>query len=183
MLPALLDGSLVRLGAMHTSDAAIWARWQQDGEFMRLLDANPAFPRSDAQLADYIREGQRGREHFLFAIRDAPTEDLIGFIELGDVMWSNRNAWLSIGIGEPEYRGRGCGEEAMRLVLRFAFHELNLRRIQLTVFSYNIPAIRLYEKLGFRREGAHREFLERDGQLFDMFLYGLLRREWEAMRS
>jgi RimJ/RimL family protein N-acetyltransferase len=68
----------------------------------------------------------------------------------------------------------------MRLLLQFAFGELNLRRVQLTVFSYNTAAIRLYEKLCFQREGTFREFLQRDGQLYDMYLYGLLRREWEA---
>ncbi len=56
-----------------------------------------------------------------------------------------------------------------------------LRRVQLTVFSYNERAIALYEKLGFRREGAFREFLQRDGKQYDMYLYGLLRREWEAL--
>ncbi len=68
----------------------------------------------------------------------------------------------------------------MRLLLTFAFDELNLHRVQLTVFSYNRPAIALYEKLGFQREGTFREFLQRDGRRHDMFLYGLLRREWQA---
>ncbi len=46
------------------------------------------------------------------------------------------------------------------------------------MFEYNERAIALYEKLGFRREGVYREFLSRDGQRYDMYLYGLLRREW-----
>ena len=70
--------------------------------------------------------------------------------------------------------------EALRLMLRFAFHELNLHRLQLTVFAYNEAAIRLYERLGFQREGAFREYLLRDGKRYDMLLYGLLAREWEA---
>ena len=52
--------------------------------------------------------------------------------------------------------------------------------MQLTVFAYNERAIALYEKLGFVREGVYREFLARDGVRYDMYLYGLLRREWEA---
>ncbi|MDW2877477.1 MULTISPECIES: GNAT family N-acetyltransferase [Bacillaceae] len=56
---------------------------------------------------------------------------------------------------------------------------MNLHRLQLTVFSYNSRAIRLYEKFGFKKEGAFREFMERNGQRYDMFLYGLLRREWQ----
>ena len=45
--------------------------------------------------------------------------------------------------------------------------------------SYNERAIALYEKLGFQREGVHREHLQRDGRRYDMYLYGLLRSEWE----
>jgi len=87
-------------------------------------------------------------------------------------------AWLSIGIGEAEARGKGYGYDAMRLALNFAFNELNLHRIQLTVFSYNAAALALYNKLGFTHEGTYREFLRRDGQRHDMLLYGLLRDEW-----
>ncbi len=65
------------------------------------------------------------------------------------------------------------------LILKYGFNELNLHRIQLTVFEYNERGIALYEKLGFRREGVFREFMLREGRRYDMYLYGLLRREWE----
>jgi RimJ/RimL family protein N-acetyltransferase len=52
--------------------------------------------------------------------------------------------------------------------------------VQLTVFSYNLRAIALYEKIGFKREGVYRECLHRDGRRHDMILYGILRPEWEA---
>jgi RimJ/RimL family protein N-acetyltransferase len=63
-------------------------------------------------------------------------------------------------------------------MLDFAFRELNLHRVQLTVFAYNTAALALYEKLGFTREGIHREALHREGQRYDMILFGILRREW-----
>jgi RimJ/RimL family protein N-acetyltransferase len=87
-------------------------------------------------------------------------------------------AWLAIAIG-PDTWDQGYGQEALGLLVDFAFRELNLYRIQLTVFAYNARAIRVYEKLGFRREGVFRAFLERDGQRHDMLLYGLLRPEWQ----
>jgi RimJ/RimL family protein N-acetyltransferase len=71
----------------------------------------------------------------------------------------------------------------MLLILRFAFHELNLHRVQLTVFEYNARAIALYERLGFRREGTYRETLLRDGKRFDMYLYGMLSHEWAELQS
>ena len=88
-----------------------------------------------------------------------------------------------MGIGNREQWGKGYGREAMDLVLKYGFDELNLHRIQLTVFEYNERAIALYEKLGFRREGVFREFMQREGQRYDMYLYGLLRREWAALRA
>lgn len=51
------------------------------------------------------------------------------------------------------------------------------------MFSYNERAIALYEKLGFQREGIYREFLQRHGKRFDMYLYGILRREWQLKLS
>jgi RimJ/RimL family protein N-acetyltransferase len=68
----------------------------------------------------------------------------------------------------------------MTLALNFAFEELNMHRVQLTVFQYNERAVALYEKLGFQKEGVYREFLHRDGKRYDMYLYGLLRSEWES---
>ena len=102
----------------------------------------------------------------------------MGFIEIDGILWTHGAGWLGIGIGEREHWGQGIGGEAMRLALNFAFNELNLHRIQLTVFAYNERAIALYEKLGFVREGVYREALHRDGQRYDMILYGLLRREY-----
>ena len=49
--------------------------------------------------------------------------------------------------------------------------------------SSNERAIALYEKAGFRREGVFREFGQRDGRRYDMYLYGLLRPEWEQRRA
>lgn len=97
-------------------------------------------------------------------------------------MWTHQVGWVSVAFGDRANWGKGYGSEAMRVALAFAFHELNLHRVQLTVFSYNERAIALYEKLGFQRDGTLREFLQRDGRRYDMYLYGLLRREWEAMQ-
>lgn len=180
-LSTLLEGAHVRLTSLGPADAPIIARWQQDNDYLRHLDANAAFPRNESQIAEWMRDGQRGRENFLFGIRTVFNDDLIGFLELGEVMWTHRSTWLALGIGEREQRGKGYGYEAMTLALDFVFRELNLHRVQLTVFGYNEAAIRLYEKLGFTREGVYREFLERDGQRYDMYLYGILRREWEAI--
>jgi RimJ/RimL family protein N-acetyltransferase len=108
---------------------------------------------------------------------------MIGAIDLDSIHWNNGSAWLGIAIGDPVNRGLGYGSEAMHMVLRFAFDELNLHRVQLTVFAYNLHAIRLYERLGFVQEGVWREALHRDGQRWDVLHYALLRHEWRGSRG
>jgi len=175
-----LRGERLRLTALRTEDVPALARWWADGAFLRLFDADPAYPLNEKQLADKVEEWRKEPGTFMFAARPLDDERMVAFVELDGIVWSQRNAWLSIAIGDPADQGQGYGAEALRLLLRFAFDELNLYRVQLTVFSYNLRAIRLYEKLGFRHEGTFREFVQRDGARHDMLLYGLLRHEWEA---
>ena len=148
---------------------------------MRFFDSTPAMPRTEQQMKDWLEKEQKNSQrNFLFGIRLIESNNLIGIIELDGVRWTHRAGHLGIAIGKPEHRNKGWGAEATRLLLDFAFDELSLHRVELTVFSYNEPAIHLYEKLGFTKDGAHREHLQRGGQRYDMLVYSMLDREWRA---
>jgi RimJ/RimL family protein N-acetyltransferase len=175
----LLRGEKVRLDAVTSSDLPAITRWWADPDFLRLYNTAPAVPRNEDQLSRRLDLSQTSNEVFLFAVRLLEDDEIIGMLEFDGVDWSHRTTFVSIGLGEARHRGQGYGADAMRVGLRFAFHELNLHRVCLTVFAYNTQAIALYERLGFAREGVYREHIERDGQRYDMYLYGLLRREWE----
>jgi len=174
----LLCGRHVRLSAMTQDDLETVARWYEDADFLRLYDSHPAYPKPKESLKKWLEERQEASDEFLFAVRLVGSDELVGMVSIDGIEWSNRAGWLSVGIGDPANWSRGFGSEAAELVLEFAFLELNLHRVTLTVFRYNERAIALYEKLGFRHEGAFRDFGERDGKRYDMLLYGLLRPEW-----
>lgn len=176
----MLHGSRIRLTALTTNDLPEIARWDEDAGFGRMFDARPAAPRAASTLESWLEDYSRSNNGFLFAIRPLHSDELLGITALEGILWPHAHAWLSIAIGDPARQGQGYGAEALGLALQFAFQELNLHRVQLTVFSYNQRAIALYEKLGFRREGTYREHLQRDGQRYDMYLYGMLRPEWLA---
>ena len=178
--PTLLRSSRIRLTALTQSDLPTVIQWHQNPEFLRLFDTLPAYPRTEEAMAQWLDDTHKSTDAFLFAIRSLDNDELIGYVELDGILWTHRVSGVSIAIGEAKQWGQGYGYEVMQLVLQFAFDELNLHRIQLTVFSYNERAIALYEKLGFQREGVHREHLQRDGRRYDMYLYGLLRSEWEG---
>lgn len=86
---------------------------------------------------------------------------------------------MAIGIGDPNFRGKGYGTDALQLILRYGFNELNLHRIGLDVISYNKSAIRAYQKVGFQVEGTMRESVLRDGQQYDRILVSILRNEYQ----
>ncbi len=181
--PRLLQGERVRLTAVTPGDLPTIAGWHEDADFLRLYAADPAYPKNADQLKTWIEEQQKATDGFLFAVRLRDGDGILGMVGFDGILWPHRTAWTSIAIGGRANWGKGYGREAMELALTFAFDELNLYRVQLTVFSYNARAMALYEGLGFRREGVCREFLERDGHRYDMILYGLLSREWRERQG
>ena len=178
----LLTGRLVRLAAFDPeTDAEIVARWSQDTEYHRLGDNDAAYP----QLVKWVRERleRHSDRGFGFAIRTLSDDRLIGDIGVWIESWPHGEGWAGIGIGERDFWGNGYGTDAMCLMLRFAFGELNLRRVTLGVYAYNPRAIRSYEKAGFRREGMVRGDCQRDGQRWDTVFMGILREEWAAIND
>ncbi|SFA79521.1 MULTISPECIES: GNAT family N-acetyltransferase [unclassified Bacillus (in: firmicutes)] len=173
---SMLNGNRIYLDGLVKKDVSSFMKWQKKDSLMRNYDALPFTPKSETEWEKWIEDN--GTNQFKFAIRNKENDDLLGHAAIDGILWSHRTAWVSIFIGEENLHGQGFGSEAMERVLEFAFCELNLHRLQLTVFSYNARAIALYEKLGFKKEGTYREFLERDLQRHDMFLYGLLKHEW-----
>jgi RimJ/RimL family protein N-acetyltransferase len=182
MLKDLLTGQLVRLTRMTEADTDALLTWFDNEHFSRNIDSRPMFVESKKSIEERVKEAESKNSLFVFGIRTLEENTLVGLVELGDIQWNHGNGWLAIGIA-PESQGRGYGRDAMQCIIRFGFEELNLHRVQLTVFEHNPNAIKLYESLGFQREGAWREFLHRQGQRYDMYLYGLLRREWVGNSS
>ena len=182
----LLQGELVRLVAANAEkDAERFAQWSRDSEYARQLDSEPALPPSAKRAKEDIQKWMENESpnNFGFMIRTLADDRLIGFIGLDGIRWTHGDTFVGIGIGDPEYRGNGYGTDAMRVILRYAFTELNLHRVSLNVFEYNPRAIRSYEKVGFVVEGRQRQFLNRDGRRWDLIYMGLLRTDWEKRNT
>jgi RimJ/RimL family protein N-acetyltransferase len=177
----LLKGRLVRLSAVDPRVLGqAYSHWNRDSEFKRLLDTDPARLYSSAgvkQRLEKTLEKDSSTFHF-FAIHALEDDSLLGDITLEVHNWGARDAFMGIGLGERGSWGKGYGTDAINLILRFAFTELNLRRVSLTVFEYNPRAIRCYEKAGFQHEGCVRGGVNREGQHWDELYMGLIREEW-----
>lgn len=182
----LFRGELVRLTAEEPELLGkTFSSWDRDSEFRRLLDDEPPCLWSAKKIKEWFeKDSYEGDESGLsFCIRTLQEDCLIGFIGLWDIEWSHGDAEVGIGIGDRERWGKGYGTDAMRVILRYGFTELNLERITLGVFGYNGRAIRSYEKAGFTVEVRMRQALYRDGSRADIVFMGILRDEWQALNG
>ncbi len=180
-----LQGERLRLAAIDLDqDLPTVATWSRDSEFLRLLHTGVARQSTLRELREWIEEDigvdEPKQAGYFFVARRLADDRLLGTLDLIIPEWTHRDAWIGIGLGDRATWGQGYGREAMRLLLRFAFMELSLFRVTLSVFSYNLRAIHVYEQLGFVHEGTQRERLRRDDQRHDLLLMGLLRSEWQA---
>ena len=180
VIGSLFTGKLVMLGVLGKESAALMQQWDSDAEYSRQLHGRGIRLMSIAQTEqEIVHDVTESPDEFYFGIYSLADKQLIGSCAI-EPIWSHRNAWVAIGIGDRAYRGRGYGTDAMRLLIGFGFRELDLHRITLGVFSYNTRAIRSYEKAGFTREVVRRAALYRDGQRHDELTMGILRREWDV---
>ena len=103
---------------------------------------------------------------------------LAGHISLHDIDHLNRHAFLGILIGLEEYRSKGYGAEAIRLLLNYGFNTLNLHNIMLSVHADNPRGISCFKKAGFQESGRRREWLFKDGKYIDIIYMDILAREF-----
>jgi RimJ/RimL family protein N-acetyltransferase len=186
MIDDLFRGKLVRLAAGDPQlIAEAFSPWQRDSEYFRLLSSEASFPYSVRAIKTWIEKDlEKDPPPFsMFLIRTLEDDRLIGDIGLDSVRNGHGDTFVGIGIGEREYWGKGYGTDAMRIVLRYAFTELNLHRVSLDVFEYNPRALHSYEKAGFKHEGRARGVLHRAGRRWDLIFMGILREEWEAQQT
>ena len=179
----LFEGQDIRFGPIdHETHPAIESRWTHDAEFMRLMELKPARPLSPAMVkAQYEaieREMDEEGNLFHFTILAREDDRLIGKALIEYVDWANGNGYIRLGIGEPEFRRRGFGSQALHLLLRYAFDELDLFRVTAVVPAFNEGALRLLQKFDFMDEARRRDALYYDGKFWDVIGFGLLNTEW-----
>lgn len=173
----VITGEQVYLSDPRPGDAETLAALQWNNDLIRMLSWDTYTPYSLEQWEEFLGSSD-GKERFLFCIRLRKDDTFIGYTSISEIQVKNRGAEASIAIIDAEHRGKGYGLDAMETLLRYAFMELGLHKIRLSVNANNLPAVRTYERVGFVREGVDREALYQDNQWLDIWNYGLLKREW-----
>jgi len=179
----MFDGKKVRLRAYRKEDIPQALEYINDPEVKRNLVIGVPFPLRLEDEEKFYNDLGSFKDNYSFAIETLDGSNYIGGCGMNQVDWKNRYAVVGIFIGDEQYRGKGYGSDAMRILLRFIFDEMNMNRVKLFVFSFNQRAIKSYLKCGFKQEGTQRQEMFRDGQYHDTIVMGILRSEWEKLNN
>lgn len=80
---------------------------------------------------------------------------------------------------EKDQLGKGYGSEAIKVLQKFVFEELNLNRLELEVYEYNERAYKSYVKCGFKEEGRYRNKIYKKGKYWDVICMSILKDEFD----
>lgn len=170
-----LVGDRIYLSPIHADDAELFTQWLNDFETTDYIG------RSSRTLGlederEYLITMQK--EEACFAIVTLEENKLIGTVSLNRVNHVKRKATLGVFIGDKDYRDKGYGTEAIRLILDYGFSYLNLNNINLSCIAFNERAYKCYLKCGFKEYGRRRQAEFVNGKYYDVIEMDILAEEW-----
>lgn len=170
-------GEKIYLRILEESDLELTLRWLSTPDIMEALAKT--WPVSRASQDKWFQDLVRDKSKIVFAICLKSSDEHIGNVALREIDYINRNAMFSILISDSKYRGQGFGREATFLMLKFAFHSLNLHRVYLKTSTTNETAIQMYKSVGFVQEGHFRQHEYRHGKYIDKLIFSILKDEFD----
>jgi UDP-4-amino-4,6-dideoxy-N-acetyl-beta-L-altrosamine N-acetyltransferase len=173
------EGKITRLRPLQKTDIEKSLKWRNDPVIRENL-IGIRFPVTrELETAWYESALEdRSNKRVIFGIETKEENSLLGFVYLINIDWISRHTNFGILIGEKEYHGKGIGQEAMTILFRYAFDALNLRKICLEVASFNQPAIRLYQKIGFKEEGKLKQHVYLEGEYHDLIIMSIFNKDF-----
>jgi RimJ/RimL family protein N-acetyltransferase len=170
-------GKSIILRAIEQEDLPLLQKWSNDPEINYML-GGWHFPSSTQDQLKWFQSLNLNSLNQRFAI-EAPQIGLIGMANLVDVNWKDRNAFHGILLGDIDVRGKGYGTDTVMTIMRYAFEELNLQRLDTTIIEYNAPSLKLYtERCGWKIEGRKKNYYFRKNRYWDVVIIGIDRGDY-----
>jgi RimJ/RimL family protein N-acetyltransferase len=166
----MLQGSNVFLRKLEHDDLTRCLLWINDPEMF--ITMGVWGPRSKNEQDSWYKALEGSKTNIVFALCLKEGDSHIGNVSLFDIDYRSRNAGLTVMIPDRAHQGCGYGREAIKILCTFAFEYLNLHKLYCK--TDNPYAAKMYEKIGFVKEGILRKHTFRYGKYVDKILYGIL---------
>ncbi len=171
-----LESNRLYLRPVEPEDLPAIRRWVNDPEVRGMIGEVRPASRHDSE--EWLKRVQEDRDRVWFVVVLKETGRVIGEAGLLRIFPAWRQADMTVIIGDKEYWGQGYGSEAGRLVLDYAFGNLNMHRLSIGVVGWHERALHFWEKLGFRREGVQRDGYYYNHRYSDFIMMGILEHEY-----
>jgi len=176
----MLKGKLTCLRSLERQDMPTLQKWMNDPELTQWL--SPRFHISLEEQNAWFDKLLVDSSKMKMLIEDMEGS-AIGLISLMNINHKDRVAEFGIYLGENRFIGKGLGKDATNVLLRYAFHDLGLKRIYLLVLEENDRAIKSFEDCGFKREAVLRESMFFAGRYHNQLVMGNLAPEFESLNQ
>ncbi len=171
-------GKNIILRAIEERDLPQLQKWANDPSIQSML-GGWHFPVNEQDQHKWFESLSVGSTNQRFAI-ETPDMGLIGTANLVSIDWQNRNGFHGMLIGEREMRGKGYALDVVMTLMRFAFEEVGLYRLDTDIIEYNAASLKLYlEKSGWRKEGIKNGWYFRRGRRWDKVILGVTKENYE----
>ena len=181
----ILHSARLTLRPFRTEDAeAMFAGWDSDPDVAKymLWEPSQTVAESRARIAQWHRDQTPEQGFYVYAITEKEKDIPIGAVILGWIDSDHHSGELVYMLSRDQ-QGRGIMTEAVRCLLDFAFGKLGLNRVQADCYLRNKASAHVMKKCGLRYEGLMRGlYLGKEGYE-DLFVYAILRSDWEFMKE
>ncbi len=174
-----IHGDRVVLRAVEMGDLAKLQQWANNPEIQFNL-GRWHFPLSESALLQWFETFRHDGMDQRFIIENED-HGAIGMTNLVNINWKDRNAFTGLLIGATPLRRKGYGVDTVRTLMRYAFEELGLERLDTTIIAHNEASLRLYTgKCGWIEEGRKARAFFRRNQFHDNVILGITRDRYRA---
>lgn len=169
----------IRLRALTETDIPKTLEWNNQEDIKEFYAGHPFPINMEMEKEWYSKITKSNFPTSVFGIEHISENKLIGLSFLKNINLIHRKAEFAIFIGDEQARGKGFSKEATIQTLKFGFNSLGLNRIFLSVQANNEIAIKLYEKVGFVKEGLLRNSAFKNGFFLDEIIMGILSKDFK----
>jgi len=151
--------------------------WLNDSEVCN-GNSHATFPNNYSKTLAYVESIENSKTEIVFSIRWKKNDIHIGIVSLQKINYVNRSGEITMIVGDKNYRNKGVGTEALKLLIDFGFYTLNLNRISGTPTT-NEGGIKICENNKMKKECLIREGLFKNGKYMDAIIYSILLKDYK----
>ena len=171
-----IKGKHILLRAIEQTDLLLLQTWANDPEVQYML-GGWHFPTNMNDQQEWFQSISCNSNNQRFIIENDQQEP-IGMANLVNINFKDGNAEHGLLLDKAQ-QSKGYGKDVVFAIMKYAFNELRLNRLETTIIETNLPSLKLFlEKCSWKQEGILRNWYYRNGKFTNKIILGILKNEY-----